>query len=291
MALRAVPDHPKFAGLKARLSIGRMQALGALECLWHFCGRFTPQGNIGKYTDAQIEAWMEWDGEPGALIAALIAERWVDEDPTHRLVVHDWHIHADKATKNSLVRTKQDFITKRTDAVRTPYPLPVPEPDPVPEPEPEPVKVSEANASSPRKDSGKPDPVEAIYEAYPRKVGKQAALRAIGRALKRLWDAGMAKREAEVFLFKRTHAYARSPAGNDGEFTPHPATWFNQGRYDDDPQEWQRKANERGTSYGNSNQGRGGITGDEMSRILDSLGGSETGDPIRGDEGALFSPA
>jgi len=157
----------------------------------------------------------------------------------------------------------------------------------------EPKELSEAKASSPRKDSGKPNPIaiEAIYREYPRKVGKEAALKAISRAVDRLRSDHGGTHEAQVYLFRRVQSYARSPAGNCGELTPHPATWFNQGRYNDDPKEWQRKANERGTSYGNSNQGRGGITGDEMSRILDSLGGSETGDPVRGDEGALFSPA
>jgi len=152
-------------------------------------------------------------------------------------------------------------------------------------------ELSEAKASSPRTPSGKPDPVEAIYQAYPRRIGRGAALKAIHKAIKRICATGQEPRQAQVFLYQRVQAFARSPAGQDGEFTPYPATWFNQGRYDDDPQEWQRKANERGTSYGNSNQGRGGITGDEMSRILDSLGGSETGDPVRSDEGALFSPA
>jgi hypothetical protein len=28
----------------------------------------------------------------------------------------------------------------------------------------------------------------------------------------------------------------------EAEFTPHPATWFNGGRYDDDPKEWEPHA-------------------------------------------------
>jgi hypothetical protein len=289
MALRAVPDHPKFAALKARLSMNRAETLGYLECMWHFCGRFTPQGNIGKYTDAQIESWIEWRGEPGALIAALVSEKWIDRDDSHRLIVHDWHLHADKATKNALKRTEKTFVDASyvpcTDAVRTvspkvsaPYrlPEPVPEPEPVPVPEPE---ISEAKASSPRKDSGKPDPIEEIYKAYPRKVGKKAAIKAILRGVQHLKARGMPIREAEVYLFRRVQSYARSPAGNDGEFTPHPATWFNRGSYDDDPQEWQRKTSERNA---NGNQGRNGFSGEEMSRLLDSFGGSETDQPLRG---------
>jgi hypothetical protein len=146
MALRAVPDHPKFADLKARLSRPRCVTLGCLEAIWHFTGRFTPQGNIGKYSDEAIEAWVEWDGKPGALISALVGAGWLDEDPVHRLLVHDWAQHADKATKLSLQRTKTSFctLTVRTVSVQggdgitdsgTLYGLPVPVPVPVPVPE------------------------------------------------------------------------------------------------------------------------------------------------------------
>jgi hypothetical protein len=142
MALRAVPDHPKFADLKARLNQPKGAVLGWLEAIWHFTGRFTPQGNIGKYEDRAIEAWVEWNGEPGALIAALIASRWLDEDPVWRILVHDWAKHADKAAKNSINRSKEDFCVP---TIRTLYPLPVPESSPVPESLPEPVHASGAN--------------------------------------------------------------------------------------------------------------------------------------------------
>lgn len=149
MALRAVPGHPKFADLKAILKQPKGAVIGWLETMWHFTGQFTPQGNIGKYTDSQIEAWVEWDGEPGALIAAMVKARWIDRDTTHRLLVHDWAQHADKATKNALKRAGLDFCTptvrteiseeeKSVHPSRLPEPVPEPEPVPVPVPEPAP---------------------------------------------------------------------------------------------------------------------------------------------------------
>lgn len=134
MALRAVPDHPKFADLKAILKQPKGSTMGWLETMWHFTGRFTPRGNIGKYTDAQIEAWLEWDGIPGELMAAFVKAKWIDVDPEHRLLVHDWPQHADKATKNALNRANQPFCTPtvRTEILKvaniaSPYRLPVPE--------------------------------------------------------------------------------------------------------------------------------------------------------------------
>ena len=75
--------------------------------------------------------------------------------------------------------------------------------------------------------------VEAIYAAYPRKVGKIAAKKAIENAL------------AEVlapWLLMRVKAFAASPAGQAGQFTPHPATWFNRGSFHDDEAEWNRSS-------------------------------------------------
>lgn len=80
---------------------------------------------------------------------------------------------------------------------------------------------------------------EAWYSAYPRHVGKQQASAAYGRAVDRIVLAtGDDKPTSSAWLLRVTTAFAASPAGRAGAFTPHPSTWLNQGRYDDDPNEW-----------------------------------------------------
>ena len=80
------------------------------------------------------------------------------------------------------------------------------------------------------------DIADSIYAAYPRKVGRADALRAINSAL---------KLRPAVTLLQAVNAYAdattRWPAA-ERQFIPHPSTWFNRGSYDDDPKEWQRVA-------------------------------------------------
>jgi hypothetical protein len=146
----------------AALNVPKFGALGILEAVWHFTGRYAPQGNIGKYTDQAIESWVGWNGRPGAMIEELIRCRWIDQDPVHRLLVHDWHQHADKATKNALGRAELSFCTPtvRTPSVRRPYKKPESStasrlPEPVPEPEPGPEPVPEPEPEFPAKDSGK----------------------------------------------------------------------------------------------------------------------------------------
>lgn len=79
---------------------------------------------------------------------------------------------------------------------------------------------------------------EAIYAIYPKKVGKTAALKAIEKILK----AGTLT-ELELQASVRAYAAAVSKwPEQDKTFVPHPATWFNQGRYADDPATWIRHA-------------------------------------------------
>lgn len=75
---------------------------------------------------------------------------------------------------------------------------------------------------------------ESVYDAYPRKVARQDALKAIVKAMK-VVDPDR--------LLERTKAFAEATtrwSDGDLQFIPHPATWFNRGSYDDDPTTWER---------------------------------------------------
>lgn len=90
---------------------------------------------------------------------------------------------------------------------------------------------------------------ESIYKAYPRKVGKPGALKAIAKAFERLTSSKgegeyvFVAEEANTFLIYQAQQFAKSEAGQAGMYTPHPQTWFNQSRYLDDPKEWKRGGN------------------------------------------------
>jgi DNA-binding Lrp family transcriptional regulator len=82
-----------------------------------------------------------------------------------------------------------------------------------------------------------------IWELYPRKVGKKAGLKAIAKAL---------KTTPFETLREATEAFGKSPKGR-GEFCPHPSTWFNEGRWEDDRRNWRQ----------------GGSKSDELRRSLE----------------------
>ena len=233
MALRAVPDHPKFQHLMALSGLPKYEVLGLLEALWHFTGRFTPQGNIGKYPDAQIAAWIGWTGQALDLISLLITCGWIEEDDTHRLIVHDWNEHADRATRATLARHKCSFVLHTCNTHDT-LPVPVPVPEPViiskrntsSHPKPPKSAVGECADDSVSNSKKETNALQARFDlfwaAYPRRTAKGEAVKSwfkikpSDELAGRILDSVEAHKTCEQWL------------KSNGQFIPHPATWLNQ---------------------------------------------------------------
>lgn len=106
---RGTPDHPKTFQLAEALGISQLEAIGLLEALFHVTAAYTPQGDVGRYTDAFIARAVYWSGSPEALIEALVTARWLDRCAVNRLVVHDWSDHADGSVRKRLKRDDVEF--------------------------------------------------------------------------------------------------------------------------------------------------------------------------------------
>ena len=106
---RGTIDHPKTAMLADSLGLELFGAVGLLECLFHFTAQYARRGDIGRYPDKIIAQRCFWTHEPETLIAALVKCRWLDDHPEHRLIVHDWHAHADNTVRTALKRNKEVF--------------------------------------------------------------------------------------------------------------------------------------------------------------------------------------
>lgn len=78
-----------------------------------------------------------------------------------------------------------------------------------------------------------------IYNAYPRRIAKTAALKAIGKAMMG-WPHDM--------LLERTEAFKTATdkwPEEERKFIQYPSTWFNNEGFDEDPKEWVRKSDEQ----------------------------------------------
>ncbi|MES2790080.1 MAG: hypothetical protein V4719_10690 [Planctomycetota bacterium] len=119
-------------------------------------------------------------------------------------------------------------------------PTPDPRPDPIPEytpPSPQGgMEQGQADSNKPskiRKPAAPTEHVKAIYDAYPRKVAPEAAYKAIAKALTKISFP-------ELLPIVQAYSRARKQPGQDYGLTPYPASWFNAGRWNDDPAEWSR---------------------------------------------------
>lgn len=99
----------KFKQLKRRLKLPHWQVVGVLETLWRVAEANAPAGDIGRLTDEDIAAAMEWEGDAGELIGSLVDCKWLDRDEEFRLIVHDWSTHCPNHLKGAFELHKKLF--------------------------------------------------------------------------------------------------------------------------------------------------------------------------------------
>jgi hypothetical protein len=90
-----------------------------------------------------------------------------------------------------------------------------------------------SNKETPSSPATPPMEFEAFWAAYPRRVGKQAAIKAWAKAIK-LTDPQS--------IINGAKNYANAVKGDDPKYTAHPSSWLNAGRWDDEPMKTQTPA-------------------------------------------------
>lgn len=230
--------HPKTFDLASRLGVARPAALGFLTLLWDFTADSAIQGDIGKWTNGAIARACDWSDDPDLFVESLVEAGWIDRDPTHRLLIHDWSDHAERWVRAKLDRLHLKFTEPTTGDTKEPTTEATVEPS-------SPRDQSNPNQTEPNQSEPNPpaaasvplsEQVEKIYRAYPRRVGKEAAVKAIRKALTTVPFED---------LLEAVQAYSAARMGEDPQFTPYPSTWFNQGRWADDRSTWKARAGHR----------------------------------------------
>ena len=113
--IRGTIEHPKTLLLAALLDIPHAQAVGHIEALVHWTAKYAIRGDVGKFPNAMIAKGALWEGDPDTFIDGLLNARgegqhgWLEEHDQFRLVVHDWHHHADNTTKKKMRRNGMTF--------------------------------------------------------------------------------------------------------------------------------------------------------------------------------------
>ena len=112
--------HLKTEALVKALGLRKYEAIGILECLFQFAQSSAKEGNIGKYSNLQIAlamGWVDGDVDKGLddadrLIDALLTCGFLDNDPDHRLIIHDWEEHAPNYVKDNLRKKRSRAKSK-----------------------------------------------------------------------------------------------------------------------------------------------------------------------------------
>lgn len=241
-----VGRHPKTKKLARRLGVSLPAAVGHLHYLWWWALDFAQDGTLDKYDNDDIAEAMEWNGDGDELMEALQEAGFIDRTEYGGLMIHDWGIYAgklierrakDRDRKRKAAEAvgvpetfrrssdgidaegeknlKENFVTQPT--------VPNPTNQTVPnstEPYPTNPKSSEPSLQERR--------FAEFWEEYPKKVGKKAAQTS--------WN----KIKPDTELFERIITAVTAAKVSDqwikegGRYIPNPATWLNQGRWDDE---------------------------------------------------------
>ena len=238
-------DKMKFMVLKNRLQLPRYVVIGLLEGLWYLTATNAPEGDVGRFSDLEIAAWLEWSGDAGQLVEAFVGSGFLDRDDRFRLVVHGWDEHCPNHIANNLKRWGKSFAAvcePTTDStVETTKEPPKQSPSEV-TPNLTNTNQTESNQTQPihRARGEYSDEFENWWKCYPRREAKGAAWKAWPKAVASIQQAqDIAQPTAVTWLIETTKRFSESPKGK-GEYVPHPATFLNEKRFDDDPQQWQR---------------------------------------------------
>lgn len=238
--------HPKTKKLARLLGVSVPTAVGHLHGLWYWALDFAQDGSLDKYEPEEIADAVLWEGEAADLMEALIGAGYIDQYDDG-LGLHDWYDYAGKLLdrraadrerkrKSSGKKQSSDGVPTEvqrkgvgnlTDSIRTVPNSTVPNStipntteDHTPDGDDTDVKKKPQELQDRR--------FAEFWKEYPAKVGKQAALKA--------WK----KIKPDADLFSKIMEAIKAAKGSkqwqrdNGQYIPHPTTWLNQGRWDDE---------------------------------------------------------
>ncbi len=241
--------------------------------LWHFWSWVSQETSDGVLPGVDVEVLGSFLGVPSKFVSALIDVGWL-EATTDALIVPHFDRWFSASAKARLGERERKSIARRATA-RPPHAASgqrsghssgqlsgqtsgkFPENfrttkqentgednSPPISPPAAANQLRPAGRSSPGGDGSRAGPDDRSFDEwwsrYPRKVGKQAARRAYVRARQRIRkEADCTPAEARRVLLEAVTRFASSGLAKT-EFCPHPTTWLNQGRWEDDPAEWER---------------------------------------------------
>ena len=241
--------HPKTKKLARLLGVSVPTVVGHLHGIWYWALDFAQDGDLHQYDPEEIADAALWEGDPGQFIEALVAAGYLDQTDDG-LSLHDWYDYAGRLIEQREARREQDRARKQRQRERkkakaheghgevteesrgtpddvTPLPY-LTQPNQTEQDNTE--ATTPPSPSSEGSDGAKKSPVELRFDefwnAYPKKVGKQYALKA--------WNKIKPTAELHETIMQAVDRQKRSDQWRreNGRYIPNPATWLNGGYWD-----------------------------------------------------------
>ncbi|AIN58736.1 hypothetical protein [Pseudomonas soli] len=212
--------HPKVFRMVSALRADRLRVIGGLHVAWSIFDTHSADGVLHGYTTDAMDAVIGWPG----FTQAMVDVEWADIDEEGSLVMPRFDEHNGASAKRRANDSERKRVSRKADSVRN-------------------LSADDADRTRTREEKRREDKEQdqktsssgddgdlfvRFWKLYPRKVGKANAEKA--------WS----KLKVDADLFERMTsalaAWAASPdwTKDGGQFIPHPATWLNGKRWDDE---------------------------------------------------------
>jgi hypothetical protein len=200
-------DHWKVQRLADIMGVEYTTALGCISCLWCWCVAYAKDGDVSKFNDAELQHAARTSNQMFTIDALHRCELMSDDGQ-----LHDWHKHGLKFLVSAVLRTKKYRKRLRNRDVTVTPTLP---------------NLTQPNLTIPKKTEGVAD-FMVFWNRYPKHIGKSTALKSWQKLNpdKPLLDQIL----NAIDLQKKTEGWLKE----GGQFIPHPTTWLNQRRWEDE---------------------------------------------------------
>lgn len=109
-------NHPKVIRLASILQCPIATALGYIVSLWLWAVSYARDGNLTKFSDAEIGHGANFDGDPKILVTALVEASLLDRTDL-KLTLHDWKNYSLKFLNNEKRRVAKHRKTKELEDI------------------------------------------------------------------------------------------------------------------------------------------------------------------------------
>ena len=203
--------NKKTARLAGQMKWKKLEAVGFLVSFWIWALENCEDGQLRDITDSELAFAVGMENMNG-ILDTLKTSGLVDSEP---LRIHDWPEH-----QNDYLRSKYRKSPEKLEAVQRQYrtsTVPVPDRDRVKR-----DRVEKEKQPLFDKSNG----FMEFWKVYPRRTGKDAALKSW-----KVKTPPLDKCLSTLAWQIKSSQWTK----DDGQFIPMPATWINQGRWNDIP--------------------------------------------------------